>query len=152
MMAYSCTHTIFSPYFRQKIDEAPTPFRYSSESDHSENECESDGSDSAGLKQKKSHGSKSATDSHIHFNFAGTHGENQVSPPQKSASSVEDSWEAIHAKLNYQKHLQGITTTFKPSNYWLMHSNRLELNFNRLNSFFRAQISLMVTLKVMNIT
>ncbi len=93
---------------RQKIDEAPTPFRYSSESDHSENECESDGSDSTGLKQKKGHHSKSGEESHMHFNFVGTHGENHASPPQKSASSVVDSWEAINAKLNYEKHLQGI--------------------------------------------
>lgn len=60
---------------RQKIDEAPTPYRYMSESEQSENEYSSDGEHLARC---------------------------------KAGNSVMDSWEALHAKLQYEKHLQDL--------------------------------------------
>eukprot|EP01040_Poterioochromonas_malhamensis_P014491 gene14491-16044_t len=58
---------------RQKIDEAPTPYRYLSESDQSEAEYSSDGEHLARC---------------------------------KAGNTVADSWETLHAKLQYEKHLQ----------------------------------------------
>lgn len=72
---------------RQKIDEAPTPYRYLSESD-----CESGGSDGEGL--AKARANTSSGDAII------------VPPPSNKGNTVSDSWEAISAKLYYEKHLQ----------------------------------------------
>lgn len=85
---------------RQKIDEAPTPYRYLSESDHSENECESDHSYSSDNAKKAKHKAR--------FICPEERKEHYISPPQKASNSVIDSWETINAKLNYEKHLQGI--------------------------------------------
>lgn len=78
--------TLFSS--RQKIDEAPTPFRYQSESDQSEAESNSDGERLA-----KKFISKDNSPSHLN---------------PFTTNNVCDSWETVHAKLQYEKHLQDI--------------------------------------------
>ncbi len=76
---------------RQKIDEAPTPYRYMSESDQSEAESGSDGE----CLVKSNNDSEEST-SHANFpTSGGRYGQNVLS----------DAWETIHAKLHYEKHL-----------------------------------------------
>lgn len=72
---------------RQKIDEAPTPYRYMSESD------QSDGSDGEYLSRRR----RSSDSSSGSFIFPNT---------GKSCGGIQDSWEAFTAKLHYEKHLQ----------------------------------------------
>eukprot|EP01039_Chlorochromonas_danica_P004256 gene4256-4676_t len=76
---------------RQKIDEAPTPYRYMSESD------QSDGSDGEYL----SHRRRSSESSSGSFIFPNT---------GKSSGGIQDSWEAFTAKLHYEKHLQDMAS------------------------------------------
>lgn len=70
---------IFFFLLRQKIDEAPTPYRYLSESDQSEAES---GSDGEFLLKAKSSNEK------------------------YGQSILFDSWEEVNAKLHYEKHLR----------------------------------------------
>ncbi len=65
--------------YRQKIDEAPTPFRYLSESDQSEAESGSDGEFLLKAASTEKYGQ----------------------------TILYDSWEEINAKLHYEKHLRG---------------------------------------------
>ncbi|KAJ1422742.1 hypothetical protein B484DRAFT_420834 [Ochromonadaceae sp. CCMP2298] len=75
---------------RQKIDEAPTPFRYGSESDQSE--CESDGE-----RLGKTHTETSPGGSVKRVNFRS---------PSNSQTDLSGSWGVLNAKLQYEKQQQ----------------------------------------------
>lgn len=83
-------------YFRQKIDEAPTPYRYLSESDQSEAES-SDGESL--FRRRRSLSGNAEEDSH-NSSFHSTTG--------PKGTSIQDSWQALSAKLHYEKHLQDL--------------------------------------------
>eukprot|EP01031_Cornospumella_fuschlensis_P033694 gene33694-40759_t len=79
---------------RQKIDEAPTPYRYLSESDQSEAES----SDGESLFHRRRSLSGNAEEDSHNSSFHSTTGPKGV--------SIQDSWQALSAKLHYEKHLQ----------------------------------------------
>eukprot|EP01038_Epipyxis_sp_PR26KG_P013564 gene13564-18203_t len=105
---------------RQKIDEAPTPYRYLSESDQSE--CES-GSDGESLVKHQFHTnnlSLSFNNMHNHNNIDNS---NSLSPHavmsqlgqstrEQASNMITDSWETINAKLQYEKHLQDLNINY----------------------------------------
>lgn len=91
---------------RQKIDEAPTPFRYHSESDQSE--CESDGER---LARRDLEDAADAAAS----NSPRDPQTNKKKSLPTNPHSVGDSWEAINAKLQYEKHLQDSVGATNPS-------------------------------------
>lgn len=81
---------------RQKIEEAPTPYRYGSESDQSE--CESDGERLG----KKHYNDSNHKPHHPKRNVFFT------APVNNQANMISDSWETVNAKLQYEKHLQDL--------------------------------------------
>jgi len=86
---------------RQKIDEAPTPFRYQSESDQSE--CESDAESLArrSLEEGEEEASSPGVAQQRHSKK-----KKNVLFNSNGNNKICDSWEAVNAKLQYEKHLQ----------------------------------------------
>jgi protein phosphatase inhibitor 2 len=80
---------------RQKIDEAPTPYRYSTDED---DEAWNDG-ESAAAPAEQQGGSILREGGTSPPNFAS-------SPPTRYGDNVMDCWESLHAKLNYEQHQQ----------------------------------------------
>ena len=86
--------------YRQKIDEAPTPYRYLSESDESDADCRKMRASS-----RDSNGSEGHRGAHVMFsNHLSTIP--NTTPSTSTANPIGDSWEAVNAKLQYEKHLQ----------------------------------------------
>eukprot|EP01036_Dinobryon_divergens_P033274 gene33274-43026_t len=135
---------------RQKIDEAPTPYRYmSSESDQSE--CES-GSDAESL-GSLGHNSEKIIKELASAGVDNSDGNGVASIPTSGATYtpagichtqnnlIENSWEAINAKLQYEKHLQdsGLPSTSRPPSLHRKPSHRSNsrtgsaVSFNEVN-------------------
>lgn len=93
---------------RQKIDEAPTPFRYGSESDQSEAESGSSDGEHLTRRRKVSAGSfdQANPDPDTVTNTANNSQAASHLAHKYAQHSVLYQWEAVHAKLTYEKHLQ----------------------------------------------
>jgi len=88
---------------RQKIDEAPTPYRYGSESDQSEGESgDHDASKGTTSNQNEPEANKGQTTKEFEDNRV------LFRSPAGSHNVISDSWEALNAKLHYEKHLQDL--------------------------------------------
>lgn len=85
---------------RQKIDEAPTPYRYQSESDQSE--CESDAETLARRDLEEAADAEASSSPRPHT----TKKKNVIFKAPNPNTMISDSWEAVNAKLQYEKHLQ----------------------------------------------
>ena len=106
-ITHSLTHHPQS--YRQKIDEAPTPYRYLSESDESDADCR---------KMRTSSKDSSGSEGHKHAHVMFSNHLNDTIPTKKtttaaaaassSSNMISDSWEAVNAKLQYEKHLQDL--------------------------------------------
>lgn len=99
-----------SMIYRQKIDEAPTPFRYGSESDQSEAESGSSDGEHLTRRRKVSAGSfdQANPDPDTVTNTANNSQAASHLAQKYAQHSVLYQWEAVHAKLTYEKHLQDL--------------------------------------------
>lgn len=87
--------------YRQKIDEAPTPYRYQSESDQSE--CESSDAESLAKRQQED---EEVAATGVPVQRSGKKKKNVLF--NNNPNKISDSWETINAKLQYEKHLQDV--------------------------------------------
>ena len=103
-----CFHLDFT-ICRQKIDEAPTPYRYDSRSADESEKGSNTGSPEHG-KDEMGYYRHTAHDSDHHPSFSNTLKNGipgiQNPPPTDSGSSISDNWESINARLEYERHLQ----------------------------------------------
>lgn len=105
---------------RQKIDEAPTPFRYSSESDQSEGESGSEKDISSASSSDSNHKKKKSisfltnaeefpfpSDSYSDFSSSAFNNNgNAMMISDPNPVNVMHEWSALQAKLNYEQFLQ----------------------------------------------
>lgn len=113
---YLLFNEFLANYFldRQKIDEAPTPYRYGSESDQSEAESGSSDGEVLSRRRKVSAGSfdqappdpDTAKNTHVNSHHHHHHHHNQALAQKYAQHSVMYQWETVHAKLLYEQHLQ----------------------------------------------
>lgn len=95
---------------RQKIDEAPTPYRYDTGSATASEKCSHSGSPEYNGKTMAYVPSSTEELNLKTLSFSsGTDGMYGIKPPpcvNGSSSSISDNWEAVSARLEYERQMQ----------------------------------------------